>query len=80
MRRRLLLEADEIVYEKLMEGDIVAIHNTIEYVICIISHIYNMNRFVGIIISNLQKTKHYNLADTIIFSKRNILSVVLKNE
>lgn len=80
MKRKYLVEAENEIEENVKEGDIIILHNTLEYILCMISYIYNTNRFVGIIVSHLQNTKKYNLADTLEFSKRNILAVVLKNE
>lgn len=80
MKRKKLVEAICPIEEKVNEGDIIILNNTNEFFLCIISYIYNTKRMIGIIISALKRTKKYNLADTIEFSEKNILSIVLKNE
>ena len=80
MKRKKLVEAIEPIEEKVREGDIIILNNTKEFFLCIISYIYHAKRIIGIIVSGLNRTTEYNMADTIEFSERNILSIVLKNE
>jgi len=79
MKLKMLVEADEEIQEKIEEGDIVLLHNTIEFILCIISYT-NKNKYIGTILSGLEKTKKYNIADNIEFSKRNILGRASKDE
>jgi hypothetical protein len=79
MKAKMLVEVEEEIGESIQEGDIVLLHNTIEFILCIISFI-NKNKYIGTIVSILEKTKKYNIADNIEFSKRNILERLSKDE
>lgn len=78
MKRKLLVEAESEVHQTIYQGDIILLHNTIEYILCIISYVYNNNRIVGNIISNLKESKRYGRGDTIEFRKSNILDILLQ--
>jgi hypothetical protein len=80
MKRGVFIEAEYPIEDPIYEGDIILMHNSYEFIMCIISHIYNINRIVGIIVSTIQKKRRYSLADSIEFSKRNILSIISKDE